>query len=146
MGFPRNQCWIMCRWCPEYHWGPPEHPRDTSHAFSASCLRLPIRPVHSQGALEVLGRTVTSAPQCCSEIGMLHGSKSFGIKCIAPTGTQQGVFSLKTLWNGPPEKQHAADQSSSFTQFVYSNNHNHTRQPQAIATSHTVLLGWQCNT
>ena len=28
--------------------GPPEHPRDTSHAFSASCLRLPIRPVAYQ--------------------------------------------------------------------------------------------------
>ena len=35
MGFPRNKRWIMCRWSPEYHWGPPEHPGDTSNAFSA---------------------------------------------------------------------------------------------------------------
>ena len=44
-GFPLNQRWIMCRWSLQYHWGPPEHPRDTSHTFSASCCRLPIRPV-----------------------------------------------------------------------------------------------------
>ena len=46
MGFPWNPSWIICRWSPQYHWGPPEHPRDTSHTFSASCLRLPIRPVY----------------------------------------------------------------------------------------------------
>ena len=45
MGFPLNQCWIMCSWTPQDRWGPPEHPRDTSHAFSASCCRPPIRPV-----------------------------------------------------------------------------------------------------
>ena len=44
-GFPLNQRWIMCRWSPQYRWAPPEHPRDSSHAFSAWCLRLPIRPV-----------------------------------------------------------------------------------------------------
>ena len=44
-GFPLNQRWIMCSWTPQDRWGPPEHPRDTSHAFSASCCRLPIRPV-----------------------------------------------------------------------------------------------------
>ena len=44
-GFPLNQCWIMCSWTPQDRWGPPEHPSDTSHAFSASCCRLPIRPV-----------------------------------------------------------------------------------------------------
>ena len=42
-GFPSNQRWIMCRWSPQYRWAPPEHPRDTGHTFSASCLRLPIR-------------------------------------------------------------------------------------------------------
>ena len=45
MGFPRNPSWIMCRWTLRGRWAPPEHPRDTSHAFSARCLRLPIRPV-----------------------------------------------------------------------------------------------------
>ena len=35
----------MCRWTLQGRWAPPEHPRDTSHAFSARCLRLPIRPV-----------------------------------------------------------------------------------------------------
>ena len=44
-GFPCNQCWIMCRWTLQDRWAPPEHPRDTSHGFSARCLRLPIRPV-----------------------------------------------------------------------------------------------------
>ena len=27
--------WIRCRWPPQYRWVPPEHPRDTSHTFSA---------------------------------------------------------------------------------------------------------------
>ena len=45
MGFLRNPSWIMCRWTLRGRWAPPEHPRDTSHAFSARCLRLPIRPV-----------------------------------------------------------------------------------------------------
>ena len=45
MGFPCGQRWIGCRWSPQYRWAPPEHPRDTSHTFSASCCRLPIRPV-----------------------------------------------------------------------------------------------------
>ena len=44
-GFPLNQRWIMCKWFPQYRWRPPEHPRNTSHALSASCCRLPIRPV-----------------------------------------------------------------------------------------------------
>ena len=44
-GFPLNPSWIMCRWTLQDRWAPPEHPRDTSHAFSASCCRLPIRPV-----------------------------------------------------------------------------------------------------
>ena len=44
-GFPCNQRWIMCRWTLQDRWAPPEHPRDTSHGFSARCLRLPIRPV-----------------------------------------------------------------------------------------------------
>ena len=35
----------MSRWTLQGHWVPQEHPRDTSHAFSASCCRLPIRPV-----------------------------------------------------------------------------------------------------
>ena len=57
-GFPSNQCWIMCIWSLQYHWGPPEHPRDTSHTFSASCCRLPIRPVSvSMGMLSKTGRT-----------------------------------------------------------------------------------------
>ena len=34
-------------WSPRYRWAPPEHPRDTSHTFSARCCRLPIRPVHT---------------------------------------------------------------------------------------------------
>ena len=34
MGVPRNQRWTMRRWSPQYHSGPPEHPRDTSHTFS----------------------------------------------------------------------------------------------------------------
>ena len=38
----------MCRWTLQDRWAPPEHPRDTSHAFSASCCRLPIRPVGHQ--------------------------------------------------------------------------------------------------
>ena len=41
----------MCRWSPEYHWAPPEHPRDASHALSATCLRLPIRPVYALGCM-----------------------------------------------------------------------------------------------
>ena len=44
MGFPSNQRWIMCRWSPQARWAPRKHPGDTSHTFSASCLRLPIRP------------------------------------------------------------------------------------------------------
>ena len=44
-GFPSNPSWIMCRGTLQGRWAPPEHPRDTSHAFSASCCRLPIRPV-----------------------------------------------------------------------------------------------------
>ena len=35
----------MCRWTLQDRWAPPEHPRDTSHTFSASYCRLPIRPV-----------------------------------------------------------------------------------------------------
>ena len=35
----------MCRWTLQDHWAPLEHSRDTGHAFSASCCRLPIRPV-----------------------------------------------------------------------------------------------------
>ena len=35
----------MCRWTLQDCWAPREQPRDTSHTFSASCLRLPIRPV-----------------------------------------------------------------------------------------------------
>ena len=49
-GFPSNPSWIMCRWTLQDRWAPPEHPRDTSHAFSARCLRLPIRPVPSRDA------------------------------------------------------------------------------------------------
>ena len=45
MGFPCNPSWILCRWTPQDRWIPPERPRDTSHGFSARCLRLPIRPV-----------------------------------------------------------------------------------------------------
>ena len=40
MGFPRNQRWIMCRWTLQDRRTPPEHPRDTTHAFSARCLQL----------------------------------------------------------------------------------------------------------
>ena len=53
-----------------------------------------------------------------------------------------GNLKLEMLFSAcPPEKQRIADQCSSSTQLVHSNNHNHTRQPQAIATSRTVLLG-----
>ena len=48
-GFPCNQRWIRCIWSPQYRWTPPEHPRDISHTFSASCLGLPIRPVGRVG-------------------------------------------------------------------------------------------------
>ena len=45
MGFSCSPSWIMCRWTLQDCRGPPEHPRDTSHTFSASCCRLPIHPV-----------------------------------------------------------------------------------------------------
>ena len=46
-GFPLNQRWVMCGRTLQDRWAPPEHPRDTSHGFSASCCRLPIRPVQT---------------------------------------------------------------------------------------------------
>ena len=48
--FPSNPSWIMCRWTLQDSWGPPKHPRDASHTFSARCLRPPIRPVAAETA------------------------------------------------------------------------------------------------
>ena len=44
-GFPCNPSWIMCRWTLQGRWAPPDHLRDTSHTFPASCCWLPICPV-----------------------------------------------------------------------------------------------------
>ena len=56
-GFPLNPRWIMCRWTLQDHWGPPEHPRDTSHTFSTSCLRLQICRMSVGAYRRVLRRT-----------------------------------------------------------------------------------------
>ena len=54
--------WVRCRWSPQARWAPPEHPSDTSHAISASCCRVPFRPV-SQELFKIIRHCLYVRPQ-----------------------------------------------------------------------------------
>ena len=102
----------MCRWTLQGRWAPPEHPRDTSHAFSARYLRLPVRPVSLEQLLHKVGHIpalsvrshglqihsipwppLTIEPPSCSTSGAWGGS----IQHLLRSSERTATF---ILWKG----------------------------------------------